>query len=172
MKRILGIVLLLIGIVGFVGATEFNKIFRIDAPRYQGPGTHSLTVEELPGDRYEVKFWVVDEEMGLQEWADVEATVRVLDAAGEIAFQESLAASASSAQETGGVKRAQIGTSYEWTALADQPLTLSVELTRGDYADIEIYQNLPPGIDLLPALAIFLGIVGLILILRSRTSKA
>jgi hypothetical protein len=165
-KMRIGFGLVLIAVVGFIGATQGRNEHRILDEDYTRPGRYEELLPVLAGHGYRIAAWGLDEETGLQRWATVEATVTVLDSAGQVVFEEAFNATASA--ETGGVRRAQNGAEYLHEAEEDGELTLRVDLVEGDHVDLEVFADMDVITNLLPGLCVLLLLLGAVLILKAR----
>lgn len=172
MKKQIGIVMLIAGVVGFLVATQAKSSSKVFGERYSQTGVHTLEIPVEAGSAYIFAFWGVDEETGLQTWGDLDFTATVTDASGVELFKKQKIATASSADETGGIKRAQNGCEYHHVAQSTESLTAVVTATAADYVDVEVYRNLPDWLNMAPGLGILLAIVGLVLFLRGRNATA
>ena len=167
MKKQISMACVALGIVGFFGATQLKTKASVYKERLtQADATVSVPVEA--GSNYTFFFWGVDEEMGLQAWANLDLTGIVTDAQGTTLFTRQVTASASSSEEEGGVKRAQNGFEYHHKAETSETLTATIKAPQADYVDLEIYKDLPEWLNLAPGLSIILAIVGLVLFLKAR----
>jgi hypothetical protein len=124
------------------------------------------------GQEYEARIWVIDEETGIQQWAEAQASLRLTDAQDHIFFEKGVAANRSSSEKTGGVTRAQNGTSHRWTAKENGEVAITVTMKTGDNVELIVFKDLSQGQSLLPGLSILLGLVGVVLILRARAGQA
>lgn len=169
-KKNIGIVLLTIGIIGFFYFNSAKKNYLIYGERYSLEKLHQFDIELKKNNNYTFFFWAVDEETGIQTWADMQMFARLVSAEGQLIEQKETLATAS--EETGGVRRAQNGFNIKYFADIDQKVIVEIDLKSGDYTDIEVFENLPEGIDIYPGISLILGLFGLVLFLRGRASKA
>lgn len=169
MKRI-GIVLVAVGIAAFVAANMAKDQNRVFSERFTDEAPHQLSVEVEAGSAYTLFFWGRDEETGMPtNWAGMELQLKVVDVDGQkVLLDKKLTASASSAEETGGVKRAQNGEELQYIAPKSGNLSVLVHLLSGDEVTVDVYKNLPTILNLAPGLAIILLVVGVVLFLKGR----
>lgn len=164
-KSLLGIALVAVGIIGFVVGTENRKGHRIDGAT--GSGIVSFQMQVEPPHTYRVSFSIEAEKgESLPGFATAEGEVAVhLD--GDVVTSRTLAAT-SSGDARGGVKRAiqtaEIDVSPEKPGL----LRVKGSLRQGDRWTLDLYRDLGTGGDLAPGLFLLVGVVGLVLFLRSR----
>ncbi len=170
MKKQIGIVMLIAGAVGFFVMTQTKSSSKVYGERFSQTGVHTLDIAVEAGSTYTFSFWGVDEEMGLQTWATLDMIATVTDESGAELFNKQKMASASSAEEKGGVKRAQNGCEYHHTASTTESLAVVVIATQADYVDVEVHKDLPDWINMGPGLSILFGIVGLVLFLKGRNA--
>lgn len=169
MKRVrmgIGIVLLILGIVGFIGGTEKKSKNRIQGA--SGKDAILLAVQVEPPHVYRVAFWIVAEKGESQPGfasATADLQVRLGD---ETLTSRTITATASEAR--GGIKRAANGFETEVTPKAPGTLRVAGALREGDKWTLDVYRDLDTSTNLAPGLFILLGIVGLVLILRARAS--
>lgn len=166
MKKKVGMVLVVLGIVGFFAATQVKSLSRVHNERYSQTGTKTVSIPVESGSAYTFFFWGVDEETALQTWAGLDMKATVTDAGGATLFEEQVVASAS--EDTGGVRRAQNGFQYRHEAQASETLTVTIEAIEADYVDLEVFKDLPEWLNLAPGLSILLAIVGLVLFWKAR----
>jgi hypothetical protein len=171
MKRIIGYVLLGLGVVGFFAGNITASEREVLKKTYTTAGEHRESLTVSAGHAYEARIWVIDEETGIQQWAEAQATLRLADAQGEVFFERGVTAHRSSSEKTGGVSRAQNGASHRWTAKDNDPVTVTVTMDTGDNVELVVFKDLSQSQSLLPGLSILLGIVGVVLILRARAGQ-
>ena len=168
MKKKLGLVLVVLGIVGFFAATQAKSLSRVHQERYSQTGTKTASIPVESGSAYTFFFWGVDEETALQTWAGLDMKATVTDSSGKTLFEEQVVATGS--EDTGGVKRAQNGSQYRHEAQASETLAVTIEAIEADYVDLEVFKNLPEWLNLAPGLSIILAIAGLVVFLRARNA--
>ncbi len=171
MKRKVGWSLLLLGIIVFFAANIFNSGKEVAREVYRNAGHYERTVETQAGLGYEVRIWVIGEETGLQQWAEAEAVLTIVDAQGVTLFSKGVRADRASSQQTGGVTRAQNGTSHRWAPVNEGPVTIAIDLLAGDKVELEVFEDLNQLASILPGLSILLAFSGLVTVLRSRARK-
>jgi hypothetical protein len=172
MKKQIGIVMLILGVAGFIMATQAKSASKVFGDRLSQTGVHPLVIPVEAGSTYTLAFWGVDEEMGLQTWASLDFSATVTDKSGALLFEKQTIASASSAEEKGGIKRAQNGFEYHHAAQITEPLAVVITAMEADYVDLEVYKDLPDWLNMGPGLSIVFGIVGLVLFLKGRNARA
>ena len=170
-KKQIGLLLLIVGVIGFFYFSSAKSNYRIFEQRFTQNKIHRATLEAKENNNYTLFFWAVDEETGLQQWAEIQLVVNIKTQSGELIKREERVATASESEETEGIKRAQHGFEFSYLAESDQTILIDIDLQSGDYADIEIYENLPEGLNLYPGLSIILGLIGLVLYLKGRAKN-
>lgn len=171
-KKNIGLLLLIVGIAGFFYFSSAKSNYRIFEQRFTQNKTHKVDLEAKENDSYTMFFWAVDEETGLQQWAEIQLIISVKTQSGELIKREERIATASDSEETGGIKRAQNGLDFTYQSESNQTILIEADLQSGDYVDIEIYENLPEGLNLYPGLSLILGLIGLVVYLRGRRVKS
>jgi len=170
-KKQFGLLLLIVGIVGFFYFTNAKSNYRIYEQRFTQTKIHKVKLEAKENNSYTMFFWAVDEETGIQQWAEIQLIVSVKTQSGELIKREKRIATVSDSEETGGIKRAENGLDFTYQSKSDQTILIEADLQSGDYVDIEIYENLPEGLNLYPGLAIIFGLVGLVVYLKGRAKN-
>jgi hypothetical protein len=167
MKKYIGITLLAIGILAFFYfANEKNSKLTFEN-RVSSLDLLKLNVHLNAKEKYEFKFWGVDEQMtGVFDQPYFEAQIKILDSKSQILFHQELVSITEI--ETGGKRVTHDGLSYEYTPQTDEKVTIQVKIKEGDYIDIEAYKNLSSEADALPGLSIILALMGLVLFWRNR----
>ncbi|NPD85166.1 hypothetical protein HNS38_10370 [Lentimicrobium sp. L6] len=167
MKKYIGIALLVIGIIGFFYSANQKNEKEIFSKRASSSNIEKMDVAVLANQTYEIKFWGVDEEMtGTYEPPHFEADIKILDRQKLVLFDEELVSITE--REIGEKRVTHDGTSYSHSPTVDETIEIQVQIKRGDYIDIEIYENLSSEADALPGFSIILALIGLVLYLRGR----
>lgn len=168
----IGLALLALAVIGFVLSTEAKDRFLIQEERFSTTGQITVPVAVEAGTPYRLFLWAVDEEQGLQAWAGIEFAAKVLDSQGGVVAERKTSANASSAQETGGIRRAQNG--FEFALLPEQSgeMQVIIDFVEGDTLDLEVYRGLSDLQNLLPGLYILSALAGLVLVLKARAAAA
>ena len=170
MKRtlmILGIVMLVGGVVGFVAFTELNKGSLLPGTPVTGSvGEFSHAVDLGAGDSHRVTFWIEAEQGESAPGFATAECVITLEVDGETIAAETLQASSSEAR--GGVKRAGISLEREIPAGSSKQLQATGAMKRGTKWELTVHRNLPPITNIAPGLSILAGLVGLVLVLKGR----
>ena len=169
MKK-LGILFILAGTIGFIAATQYKNTSEVFKKRVSLTGTHTLSVPVAAGSTYVFFFWGVDEESGLQAWANMAFAATVSDSAGNVLFKKRTSASASSSEEKGGIRRAQNGFEYHYKGHTAEPLTITLSIEEGDYVDVAVYKDISDLANILPGLFIIAGIIGVVLYIKGRAA--
>ena len=170
-KKNIGLLLLIAGVAGFFYLTSAKSDYRIFEHRFTQNKIHKVNFEAKENNNYTMFFWAVDEETGIQQWANIQLIVSVKTQSGELIKREKRIATVSDTEETGGVKRAQNGFDFSYQSESDQTILIEADLQSGDYVDIEIYENLPEGLNLYPGLSLILGLIGIVIYLKERAKK-
>ena len=165
MKKPIALLLLALALAGFFGGNMLKDRTQVFEKRIQSTTASPVAIALDPGAAHTVFIWAVDEDTGYH-WASVDARVTLRDAAGVELVAGPIQATQSEAK--GGVKRAQNGFDTVVSAGVSAAF-LTVELIEGDYVDVEIYADLPTWLHLAPGISILVGLVGLVLYLRSRS---
>lgn len=165
-KKKIAIALIIIGIAGFIYAQNQKSKSRIFKQRYTTHNPIAQEVEVLNGNHYIFSVWGTDEEQGIQQWADVQGNVELVNSENIILEQRPFAASES--EESGGIKRATNGHDIKFTAEKDERILVKASLVQGDYLDIEVYENLPENTYWLPVIFIVVFLAGIVMYLRAR----
>ena len=163
-KRRLAIGAMVAALIGFVTSNELKNQYRCLEGRLSQTSTEPYQVELEPLAAHTIFVWAVDEESGYT-WASLDATVTIHDSSGALIDQHQLVASEDN--DDGGIKRAQHGFTTKLPA-GPESILVDVKLTSGDYVDIAVYADLPSWLNIAPGICILLGIVGLVMLLRSR----
>ncbi len=167
MKKYIGIALLIIGIIGFFYAANSKNKKEIFSKRVYSSHLKKMNISILANQSYEIKFWGVDEEMtGNFGTPYFEADIKVLDKQKLILFDKELVSITE--REVGGKRVTHDGISFNHSPTIDETIEIQVQINRGDYLDIEVYENLSSEADALPGYSIILALVGLVLYLRGR----
>lgn len=167
MKKYIGISLLIIGIIGFFYAANQKNEKEIFSKRASSQKLEKMDVPVKANQTYEIKFWGVDEEMtGNYGAPHFEADIKILDRQKLVLFNQELVSIHEI--ETGGKRVTHDGISYSHTPIVDENIEIQIQINRGDYLDIEVYENLSSEADALPGFSIIIALVGLVLYLRGR----
>ncbi len=159
---------LVIGVVGFIYFQNQKTNYRIFKQRLTASNEFVKSIEVQSGSSYVFTIWGTDEEMDIQQWATLDLNYQLEDSKGNILKQEQITGSGSN--DEGGVKRAINGTDYTYHSTNSEILRLRGQLVRGDYMDIEIYENLPENLHLLPALFAIVMAVSFFVYIKMRIS--
>lgn len=165
-KKKIAIALIIIGVAGFIYAQNQKSKSRIFKQRYTTRNPIVQEIEVLNGNQYIFSVWGTDEEQGIQQWADLQGNVELVDSENKILEQRQFAASES--EESGGIKRATNGHDIKFAAEKDERILVNANLIQGDYLDIEVYENLPENAYWLPVIFIAVFLTGIVLYLRAR----
>lgn len=166
-KKIIAIVFLLIGIIGFFYFANQKNEKKVFDNRISGPGKTSLSLDLKENQTYEIKFWGVDEEMtGVYEQAYFEARVIIKNGLEQVLFNQELIST--SETETGGKRVTHHGLEYLHSPKKDETIKIEADIKKGDYIDIEVYKGLDSESDTLPGVFIILAFIGLVLFFRSK----
>lgn len=168
-KKNISIVLILVGIIGFVWSQNQKKKYRIFKERITNYKSNTRKVNAQTGNEYLFSFWGNDEETGLQQWAAMEFVYKIETQSGIIIEEDTL--SASESEEKGEIRRAGNGNDIRYTAIRSEDLLVKTTLIEGDYLDLEVYENLPNQTYWYPVLFIAFFISGLILYLKARNAS-
>lgn len=167
MKKYIGLTLLIIGIIGFFYAANDKNKKEIFSKRISSTHLEKIEISVLAQQTYEIKFWGVDEEMtGIYEAPHFQAQIKILDRQKLVLFNQELVSIHEI--ETGGKRVTHDGISYSHTPTVDETIEIQAKINRGDYMDIEVYENLSSEADALPGISIILALVGLVIYFRSR----
>lgn len=96
----------------------------------------------------------------------MQGNVELVNSENKILEQRPFAASES--KEEGGIKRATNGHDIKYTSEKDEIVLVKANLIKGDYLDIEIYENLPESTYWLPVIFIAVFLTGIVMYLRAR----
>ena len=167
MKKYIGLTLLVIGIIGFFYAANDKNEKEIFSKRISSTHLEKMELPILADQTYEIKFWGVDEEMtGVYEAPHFEAHIKILDRQKLVLFNHELVSIHEI--ETGGKRVTHDGISYSHTPSMDETMEIQAQINRGDYMDIEVYENLSSEADALPGFSIIIALVGLVLYFKGR----
>ena len=167
MKKHIGLILLVIGIIGFFYAANDKNEKEIFSKRISSTYLEKMEIPVLAEQTYEIKFWGVDEEMtGNYGAPHFESQIKILDSQKSVLFNQELVSIHET--ETGGKRVTHDGISYSHTPTMDETIEIQAQINRGDYLDIEVYKNLSSEADALPGFSIIIALVGLVLFLRGR----
>lgn len=170
MKKIIAIILMAIGVLGFFYTTMQKDDMKVFGQRISGTSNQQYSVPLKANQVYEIKFWGVDEEMtGVFEQPHFEAHLKIFDGQQNLLFDHELISI--HMIETGGKRVTHDGISYSHTPKTDELITIETEIKRGDYLDLDVYENMDSEADALPGFSIIIAIVGLVLYFRSRNKK-
>lgn len=166
-KKITGIIFVVIGIIGFLYTSNQKSNKLVLQEKAAGFETKTNQVEVEEAENYEIKFWGVDEEMtGVFQQPYFEAKISIRDGQNHLLFNQDLISVHEI--ETGGKRTTHSGLDYLHSPRNTEVITISTQIIKGDYLDIEVYKNLDSESDALPGIFIIVGIIGMVLYLRSR----
>jgi hypothetical protein len=94
--------------------------------------------------------------------------VQLLDRKGSVLEEKHFTGTDSNSD--GGLKRATNGYDIRYNPEESGDVILKSALIRGDYVDIEVYENLPENTYWMPVLFIAICITGLVLFMKARAS--
>jgi hypothetical protein len=169
-KKQLGMAVMLVAIVGFVFFSENKSDYVVLDETYGNCGEISRELAVRKGQSYRISVWGIDEETGLQQWGNLKAALLVADSKGEVLCRKSFNASASSSQESGGVRRAQNGTECVHKAQSAEKLMITILFEEGDKVSLQVHENLGDLENMLPGLFLIFGLGGLVLFLKGRSA--
>lgn len=168
-KKKIAVGLLIIGVIGFIYSQNIKSGYRIYKERISGSKEFNHEFYLTAGNNYMFSVWGTDEEGALRPSANLEVGVQLLERKGKIVEEKLI--TATSSNDDGGLKRANNGYDIRYHPLENGEVILKSSLLRGDYVDIEVYENLPENIYWFPVLFIAVFIIGLILFLKARNSE-
>lgn len=163
-KKLLGLTMLIGGIVMFVFFNQKNKQFLEFSKTGSTLSPINLEMPVEAGNDYLVKFWFSDEETGYH-WASALADFSIYFNEEQIHTKKY---SATSSDETGGVKRAQNTDEIRYTPSKSGKLIFKGELLEGDKWEVLVYKNMSDKENMAPPLALIVAIVGIVLVFRNR----
>ena len=167
MKKYIGLTLLIIGIIGFFYAANNKNEKEIFSKRISSAQLEKMEIPVLADQTYEIKFWGVDEEMtGVYEAPHFQAQIKILDRQKLVLFNQELVSIHEI--ETGGKRVTHDGISYSHAPTLNETIEIQAQINRGDYMDIEIYENLSSEADALPGISIIIALAGLVIYFRGR----
>lgn len=162
--KIIGYIMLIGGIVMFVVFNQKNKQYLELSDSGSSMKQIDLEMYAGAGNDYMVKFWFTDEETGY-EWASASADFSVYFNDQQIHTKKY---SASSSDESGGVKRAQDTDEIRYTPSESGKLSMKGELTKGDKWEVQVYKNMGDEENMAPPAALIVAIIGLVLVLKKK----
>lgn len=166
-KKIIGIIFLVVGVIGFFYFANQKNERKIFQERVSSPELKTLNIDLEQNQTYEIKFWGVDEQMtGVFDQAYFEADISIKNIHGHILFNQSLISIHE--VETGGKRVTHDGVEYIHTPKTDENIQIELKIIKGDYIDIEVYKNMDSETDALPGISIIFALIGLVLFLRNR----
>lgn len=152
------------GIVMFVVFNQKNKQYLESSDSGSSMKRIDLELNVGAGNDYLVKFWFLDEETGY-EWASASADFSVYFNDQQIHTKQY---SASSSDDSGGVKRAQDTDEIRYTPTESGKLIMKGELTKGDKWEVNVYKNISDQENMAPPAALIVAIIGLVVALKKR----
>lgn len=166
-KKWLGTLLMTIGVVGFfINANQKNDQRIFDA-RISNNDLKNLSIDIEANHMYMIKFWGVDEEMtNTYSQPSFAANIKVLNSEQTVLFSEELISITQ--KEVGGKLVTHDGISYLHECTTNESLQMMVQITDGDYMDVEVYKDLSSEDDAMPGFFIIIAIVGVVLYFRRR----
>ncbi len=164
-KYFAGIFTVMIALMVFLGGNFQKDQYRLHSQRYT-KGSHTIPFLVGTDATYKIAIWAVDEETGLQQWATMSCEGEIRDSSGKLVDAGEAVATAS--DEKGGIRRAQNGFDLDVQSTKTEELVLTVHLLEGDYVDVEVLQDIPTLIHLLPGIGVLIGFAGAILITKGR----
>lgn len=166
-KKNTGIIFIIIGVIGFFYASSIKGDKLVFNERVSSYNLESFQVNVDGGENYEIKFWGVDEEMtGVFQQPYFEAQLSIRDGQNHLLFNQDLMSIHEI--ETGGKRTTHDGLDYLHSPKSNEVITISAQIIKGDYLDIEVYKNLDSETDALPGVFIIIAIIGVFVYFRSR----
>lgn len=166
-KKKIAIALLIVGVIGFIYAQNQKKNYLIFEERISSK-EYSKEFYVETGNEYMFSVWGTDEEGAARPSANLEAAVQLLNEKGSVLDEKHF--TGTNSDNDGGIKRATNGYDIRFNPEENGNVILKSSLVRGDYLDIEIFENLPANTYWLPVLFIAIFITGLVLFLKARAS--
>lgn len=166
-KKIIGIGLLVIGVVGFFYFANQKDERKVFNERISKPEKTVLDVNLQENQTYKIKFWGVDEEMiGVFQQPHFEARLEIQNSQDQVLFNQELVSIHEI--ESGGKRVTHDGLEYLYIPDEGETIKIIVDIKKGDYIDVDVYENLDSEADAMPGISIILALVGLVIFLRSR----
>lgn len=162
LRKVIGLFMLLVGIVLFVIFNQKNKQYLELSESGSSLKPINIEMHADAGNDYLIKFWIMDEETGY-EWAGALADFSVFFNDQEIHSKQY---SASSSDETGGVKRAQDTDEIRYTPTDSGSLIFKGKLELGDKWEVKVYKNISDKENMAPPAALIVAIIGLVLAIK------
>jgi len=164
LRKTIGLIMLIGGIIMFVMFNQKNKGYLEISDSGSSMKRIDLEMHAGAGNDYLVKFWFLDEETGYQ-WASASADFSIYFNDQQIHTKKY---SASSSDDSGGVKRAQDTDEIRYTPTDSGKLILKGELTKGDKWEVKIYKNMNDQENMAPPAALIVAVIGLVLALKKK----
>lgn len=157
---------MIISVAGFVFVTNLKSNFRTFTERIFTNAAFQYSLNTSGGNTYLISLWGVDEETGLQQWAEMEFSYELKNTKGEVFEADTIRSFKS--EENGGIRRASNGTDITFNPNSNGEWILTGHFTNGDYLDVEFYENLPSNLYWFPVLFIGLFLFSLVVYIRNR----
>ncbi|MFH0999456.1 MAG: hypothetical protein V1783_01325 [Bacteroidota bacterium] len=168
-KKNFGLLLLGVGIFGFFYFSGRKKDFMVEEQHFAQNKIHSFNLETKENSNFTMFFWLVDEESGIQMSANADAVITVSDQNGMLIKREEIIAHSSGASN--GIRKAQNSFEFHYISTKKEYLLIQINLLKGDYIDVEIYEDLPANLNIIPGISIIIGIIGFVIFLRARAKS-
>jgi hypothetical protein len=162
----IGILLMLIGLVGFVYFTAQKNETKIYEKKYRSEGSRTDSVFLSNNAEYIISFWAIDEEpAGFNEWPHMEARIKLFTKSEKL-FTKKIVST--DTKDVGGMRRAQDYTDFSYHPKLSEMLYLKSELTAGDECEIIIYSELSESMNIKPGLFVIVLVTGIFVFLKYR----
>lgn len=168
-KKNIGLLLLGVGILGFLFSSGRKKDFLVEEQHFAQNTIHSFNLKTKENSNYTLFFWLVDEESGIQMSANADALITVADQNGILIKREEIIAHSSG--KSNGIRKAQNSFEFHYISTKIEYLLIQINLLKGDYIDVEIYEDLPSNLNIIPGISIIIGIIGFVIFLRGRAKS-
>ena len=167
-RKFIGILIMLIGVVGFVRYNNIKNEYRIFEERFSGATQHQAEIFTKVTHDYQFFFWGVDEQFQSEHgYPEFSGEFKIVDKNNTVLLDTAFSVGSPSVDDE-GINRAQNGFYFYYNPPKDETVKVIMNIVSGDYIDLEIHEDLPESIALTPPLFIFIFVIGLIVLLRKK----
>lgn len=166
-KKIIGIVFLIAGLIGFLYFTSQKSEKKIFENGISNPGKTVLNIDLKKDQAYVIGFWRVDEKIPEElKNTSFEALLSIKNNLEQVLFTQKLANT--SEVKISEEKSSHHGLKYLHSPKNDETIEIEVEIDKGDYIIVKVHKSPNSKSDVLSWIFIILTLTGLIVFIRNR----
>jgi len=169
-KKQIAIYVICFAIGGFILSEMYKSSFQIVDKEYGSIGIYEEQISLKSGIKYVVSVNGMDEEMGIQQWADLEFNVVIINKDKEEICNRNIVGTTT--QETGGIRRVNNSCETYYTASYADYIDVFIDFKEGAEVELKVYEDISDLGNLAPSLFIILLFIAIVYYIKIRAKYA